>query len=108
MHLPSLPLPLHGRLLLQVPVVRHIRDLLRVLFNAQRLRIICHLRQLALGLLKVRMVHRVRLDLGVLRDPLQLRRVCNCRRLGLGDVPGSGAIRLFVLIDCGLRIPRCN
>lgn len=96
MHLASLPLPLHGRLLFQVPVVGHIRDLLRVLFDAQRLRIICHLRQLALGLLKVRMVHRVRLDLGVLRDPLQLRRVCNCRRLCLGDVPGSGAQLVFL------------
>lgn len=86
-HLPSLPLALHGRLLLQVAVVRDIRDLLCVLLDAQRFGIVGHLRQLALGLLKVRVVLHIRLDLGVLRDPLQLRRVRNGGRLGLRDVP---------------------
>lgn len=99
--LARLPLPLHRRLLLQIPVVGHIRDLLRVLLDAQCLRIVGHLRQLSLGLLKVRVVLHIRLDLGVFRNTLQFRRVRNRSRLGLGDVPGRFIV---CLIDfCRLR-----
>jgi len=34
---------LHGRLLLQIPVICHIRYVLRVLFDTQRFRVIGHL-----------------------------------------------------------------
>lgn len=55
-HLSGLPLPFHGRLFLQIPVVSHIRDLLRVLLDTESLRIISHLRELALGLFKIRVI----------------------------------------------------
>lgn len=75
-------------------MISHIGYLLRVLLDAQRLRVIGHLGQLAFGFLKVRVVLHIRLDLRVLRDPLQLGRVRDRGRLRLRDVAERGGIGL--------------
>lgn len=79
-------------------MIGDIGDLLCVLLDAQRFRVIGHLCQFSLSLLKVCMILDVGLDLGVFRNALQLRRVRNCGGLCLRDVPEI-EFQLF-LMEC--------
>lgn len=82
-YFPKFPLLLHSCLLLQIPMIRNIRNIFRILTQSQCLGIISHLCNFPLLLLKFRMIFHVRLNFRIFRNSFQLRCFSDCRCFGL-------------------------
>lgn len=96
---PKLSLLLHGGLFLQVPMIRDIRDIFRILAQPKGLWIISYLRDFALLLFELCMVLYVRLDFCILSYSLQFWRFGNCRCFGFRYVSANGKKNLLTFFS---------
>lgn len=79
----ELSLLLHRSLLLQVPMIRHIRDIFRILSQSKGLWIVRYLNNFTFVLFEFRMILHIGLNFRILSYSLQFRSLSYCRCFGL-------------------------